>query len=460
MSGASVCPRPLNAYRNSRGIPSGPTRTGASRSRPSSKRASGATWAATRPAYVYGSAFATSAKAARPSPAISSAGSKRPSRPPTSRVAASTYARSPGRRPSSRRPSRSTRRTSSASSPIPAEKANRRPLARPSEVPRPLGQNRRHAARPRELRLHRPDALLRHLAGERVHDQRELHNLREHATAGPRRLRDARSGQDRELLRAGLRRSDREDRGAPGHGVRRQHSVRLPRDRRRRRPRRRPRHGRGARGAEAPPRRGRDRVGGARPQDCEGRLLPRSRRAAAGGDHVRGRRRPPPSVRESAVVIEVAAAAPAVDAWRRRFTYDGPLGVPAHVTLLYPFVPPERLDDEIEAKLGAIIRRAEPFEFVLGRTERFPELLYLAPERREPFLHLTEAIAGAWPEPPPYEGVHDFVIPHLTVAGAEERVLDEIAKALEPELPIEARASEALLLEEGEDGFWRKRRRL
>jgi 2'-5' RNA ligase len=165
-------------------------------------------------------------------------------------------------------------------------------------------------------------------------------------------------------------------------------------------------------------------------------------------------------VRESAVVIEVAAAAPAVDAWRRRFTYDGPLGVPAHVTLLYPFVPPERLDDEIEAKLGAIIGQAEPFEFVLGRTERFPELLYLAPEPPKPFVQLTEAIAAAWPEHPPYEGVHDVVIPHLTVAGAEDRVLDEIAKALEPELPIEARASEAVLLEEGEDGFWRERRRL
>lgn len=165
-------------------------------------------------------------------------------------------------------------------------------------------------------------------------------------------------------------------------------------------------------------------------------------------------------MRESAVVIEVPEAAPAVDDWRRRYTFDAPLGVPAHVTLLYPFVPPERLDDQVEAKLGAVVGEAEPFDFVLRRTARFPELLYLVPEPSEPFLRLTEAIAAAWPEHPPYEGVHETVIPHLTVASAENPVLDEIAAALEPALPIKGYATEALLLEEGEDGLWREHSRL
>ena len=47
-----------------------------------------------------------------------------------------TKAVSPGRLPSSRRPSASTRRTSSASRPIPAEKPKRRPFTRPTEIGR------------------------------------------------------------------------------------------------------------------------------------------------------------------------------------------------------------------------------------------------------------------------------------------------------------------------------------
>ena len=165
-------------------------------------------------------------------------------------------------------------------------------------------------------------------------------------------------------------------------------------------------------------------------------------------------------VGESAVVLCVPEAEPLVGRWRRQYDMAAAAGVPAHITLLYPFVPPERLDERVEAELGAVAGEREPFDFVLRRTARFPEgpLLYLAPEPPEPFLRLTEAIAAAWPEHPPYEGAHDEVVPHLTVASAEDPVLDEIAEALEPQLPIRASANKALLLEEGEDGFWRRRR--
>jgi 2'-5' RNA ligase len=167
-------------------------------------------------------------------------------------------------------------------------------------------------------------------------------------------------------------------------------------------------------------------------------------------------------VRASAVVIEVPQAAPLVDDWRRQYTNDAPLGVPAHVTLLTPFVPADRIDVDVEERLGSIVAREEPFDFVLRRTARFREgpLLYLPPEPPEPFLRLTEAIAAEWPEHPPYEGIHDTIVPHLTVAEADDGVLDGIADTLDPELPIEAQATEALLLDEGEDGFWRERCRL
>lgn len=161
------------------------------------------------------------------------------------------------------------------------------------------------------------------------------------------------------------------------------------------------------------------------------------------------------------MVVHVPEAAPAVDDWRRRHTGDALLGVPAHITLLYPFVSPERLGEQVEAKLGALLARFPSFEFALARTARFPTVLYLAPEPAEPFARLTEAIAAEWPEHPPYEGEFDTVVPHLTVSCSEDQtLLDEISAAVEPELPIHSRASEALLLVEDEDGSWRERRRL
>ena len=42
----------------------------------------------------------------------------------------------------------------------------------------------------------------------------------------------------------------------------------------------------------------------------------------------------------SAVVVEVPEAEPLVGAWRLRFDPVAALGMPAHVTLLYPFVAP------------------------------------------------------------------------------------------------------------------------
>src|SRR5256886_2986395 len=362
MSSASIWPRPRKMYRTRRGIATGRTRSGARTPSPSSKRASGATWMATRPAYVYGSVFATSAKAARPSPAISSSGSKRPSRPP------------------------SPEKTTSASAPAAPVASSDACAGRSvnSVVTEPARASSASTARTRSS--------VTWLAYGFTISATSIIS-REHATTRPRRLRDARSGPHRRLLRACLRRADREDRRPPGDGVRRQHRLRVPRARRARRPRRGAGDRRGARGAQAPPRRGRDRVGGARPRDREGRLLPRSGRAAAGGDHLRTRRRPAPPVRKSAVVIEVPGAAPLVDEWRRHHTEDAPLGVPAHVTLLTPFVPAERIDEEVEERLAAPVGAEDPVDFVLPPTPRLDQpLLYLPPGPGQPFLRPTQAL--------------------------------------------------------------------
>jgi hypothetical protein len=91
---------------------------------------------------------------------------------------------------------------------------------------------------------------------------------------------------------------------------------------------------------------------------------------------------------------------------------------------------------------------------------RWPEMVYLAPEPAEPFARLTEAIGTRWPDCPPYEGIHETVVPHLTVAYGDDSLLAEVAADVTPKLPIEVHVGEAVLLEELEaDVAWGGRAR-
>ena len=159
------------------------------------------------------------------------------------------------------------------------------------------------------------------------------------------------------------------------------------------------------------------------------------------------------------MIVTVPEADPIVGGWRLAHTGDAPAGIPAHVTILFPFVPAARLE-EAEERAAEIVATEPTFELAFERTARFPGLLYLVPEPPEPFLALTAAFAEAWPEHPPYEGEHDTVVPHLSVAHADDEVLDAIAAELEPHLPLRKRVSEACLFVEDENARWHEHRRL
>ena len=165
-----------------------------------------------------------------------------------------------------------------------------------------------------------------------------------------------------------------------------------------------------------------------------------------------------PSLGRSGILIPVPEAEGLVGAWRARFDPGGGRGVPAHITLLFPFVDADRVTGVVVSALRSGFAAAEAFRFALARTERFMgEVLYLAPEPDEPFRHLVRGLAASWPAHPPYEGAFAVtdILPHLTVAvsgdGAE---LDRIEEALRGGLPIECRAHEAWLMVEDGDG-WR-----
>jgi 2'-5' RNA ligase len=142
---------------------------------------------------------------------------------------------------------------------------------------------------------------------------------------------------------------------------------------------------------------------------------------------------------ETALVVAVPEAEALVRPWRDRFDPAARDGIPAHVTVLFPFLPAARVDDATCAALDELFARHRSFEVRFDNCGRFPGVLYLEPVPDAPLRRLTAAVAERWPGAPPYGGKYE-PHPHLTVAqGQDDAVLDEIEAGLKPGLPFTAR---------------------
>ena len=163
---------------------------------------------------------------------------------------------------------------------------------------------------------------------------------------------------------------------------------------------------------------------------------------------------------QSAVVVPVPTAEGVVSAWRQRFDTSAAQGMPAHITVLFPFLPEHRLTGDVVARLRELCSELPVLDVRFSRTARFPEVLYLDPEPSDGLRQLTGAITQQWPDAPPYGGAFYEVIPHLTVAhGVGDDVLDGVEADVRPGLPLSARLAEARLYVF--DGVrWRSRARL
>lgn len=157
-----------------------------------------------------------------------------------------------------------------------------------------------------------------------------------------------------------------------------------------------------------------------------------------------------PAPTQTAVVVPVPVAEEVVARHRRDLDVAASWGVPAHVTVLYPFVPPDRLDEDDLTRLAAVVGAVPAFDCTFRRCAWFgDQVLWLAPEPERPFRELTAAVAAAFPDHPPYEGAFDDVVPHLTIgelpAGGVKR-LREAEADVTVRLPVTARVDRAVLM--------------
>jgi 2'-5' RNA ligase len=170
-------------------------------------------------------------------------------------------------------------------------------------------------------------------------------------------------------------------------------------------------------------------------------------------------------LRRSAIIVPMRLPAD-LEAIRRREVASARAGAPAHVTLLFPFVPAARLTASDLDGVAAAVASVPAFEVWLRKARRWdpsdgaPEgVAWLDPEPAAPFITLTNALGRAFPDYRPYGGMHDTIIPHLTLASDDRRQLRTVQSAAAAALPFRRHVSAAILIVEGRDGRWRTRRR-
>ena len=161
----------------------------------------------------------------------------------------------------------------------------------------------------------------------------------------------------------------------------------------------------------------------------------------------------------TAFVVRVPSAEGVVAELRNRFDSTVQVGVPAHISVLVPFMDPARVTSAVLAAAQEALSDVSSFGFTLRRVGRFPATAYLAPEPPAPFVAMTASLVRRFPQFPPYGGEHAGVIPHLTVAHGDAENATAAAGELEEKVrssgPIEARCTSVVLLENS-SGQWKE----
>ncbi len=103
-------------------------------------------------------------------------------------------------------------------------------------------------------------------------------------------------------------------------------------------------------------------------------------------------------------------------AQRARLDLSAREGVPAHATVLYPFLPPAEIGPEVMTELSRLFAGVPRFSFTLDKVRWFGEsVVWLGPADESPFRALTGLAVAAYPSCPPYRGAYEDVVPHLTI---------------------------------------------
>jgi 2'-5' RNA ligase superfamily len=128
-----------------------------------------------------------------------------------------------------------------------------------------------------------------------------------------------------------------------------------------------------------------------------------------------------------------------VDPWRAQHDPAARFGIPAHVTVYTPFLPPEDWHDPALA----LLERFLPTEVTLARLENRPGGLVILAEPDDDLRAITEAVRSSWPVLPAHKGNRPDLAYRVTVVRtASDRARSEAREAIAPHLPLRVTGTE------------------
>ncbi|MHB9837203.1 2'-5' RNA ligase family protein [Paraburkholderia terrae] len=159
----------------------------------------------------------------------------------------------------------------------------------------------------------------------------------------------------------------------------------------------------------------------------------------------------------SAFVVKVPAAESLVGDLRSRFDATAKVGVPAHITILFPFMAPDDITPVVVRQAQEALSVVPSFDFSFSGIGRFPTTTYLLASPADPFVALTTTLVKRFPAFRPYGGEHREIVPHLTVAQGDASDARVAAAEMEHRFraspPVRTNCTTVALLEDS-SGRW------
>ena len=157
-------------------------------------------------------------------------------------------------------------------------------------------------------------------------------------------------------------------------------------------------------------------------------------------------------------IVRVPEAEYAVHRLRMHYDPKATAGVPAHIAILAPFMTPKLITRDIIQRAENVFSSFHPFTFVLKDIGRWPETTFLFTYPSHCFTDMTNAISEEFPDYPPYAGMYDEIVPHLTIADENADNADIAERRLRTILdhhgPIESKCTVVDLIENS-SGAWK-----
>lgn len=151
---------------------------------------------------------------------------------------------------------------------------------------------------------------------------------------------------------------------------------------------------------------------------------------------------------QTGVVVLVPPADAVLTAVAQQYPEAVRDGIPAHVSLLYPFLHADELDENVLRALSELLAQSGPMTVTLDEVQRQDDFVALRPNPITGLRELSAAMQRRWPDVVPYDGRFGDVDPHVTVAlhTTAERARAIAEQIVPPLLPIAAELRDVWLV--------------